>query len=232
MANKPKKLNIRECKAAGKALVKAQWRNIWSVFLVYVVTFFVMQMPDRIRIMLKWFKMLESPTESVLVFANLFIYLLLCGVWAFGATVISMKLVAAQPVSIRTLFSGFRHRYGTITGLYITNALLIAAWSLLLVIPGIVKAYEYSMSTYILAENPDIGISAARRESMRMTKGHKWQLFLLNLSFIGWNLLSCLTLGFLNVWLAPYAMTSGVYAYQSLKDHQSPHGKLTVAHWE
>lgn len=227
MANKPKKLNIRECKAAGKALVKAQWRTIWPIFLVYVIGCVLLS------VIVGQPKFSVDPTviELVLMWMRL-IVVLLCGAWAFGATVISMKLVAAQPVSIRTLFSGFRHRYGTITGLYITNALLIAAWSLLFVIPGIVKAYEYSMSTFILAENPDMGISAARRESMRMTKGHKWQLFLLNLSFIGWNLLSCLTLGFLNVWLAPYAMTAGVYAYQSLKDHQSPHGKLTVAHWE
>ncbi len=228
MANKPKKLNIRECKSAGKALVKAQWRTIWPIFLVHVIGCVLLS------VIVGQPKFIVDPTviELVLMWVRLLIVVLLYGAWVFGTTVTSMKLVAAQPVSVRTLFSGFRHRYGTITGLYITNVLLIAVWSLLFVIPGIVKAYEYSMSMFILAENPDMGISAARRESKRMMKGHKWQLFLLDLSFIGWTILSYLTLGILNVWLAPYVMTSRVYAYQFFKDHQSPHGNLMVAHWE
>ena len=90
-------------------------------------------------------------------------------------------------------------------------------WSLLLIIPGIIKALSYSMSTYILAENKGKPALQCIRESMAMTNGHKMELFVLGLSFIGWMLLCCITFGLALIWVGPYMYTTLANAYNSLK---------------
>jgi len=81
-------------------------------------------------------------------------------------------------------------------------------WSILLIVPGIIKGISYSASPYILAENPEMSGLEAIRESKKKMYGHKADYFVLMLSFIGWMLLACLTLGILYIWLAPYMATA------------------------
>ena len=90
-------------------------------------------------------------------------------------------------------------------------------WSLLFVIPGIVKSYAYSMSIYVLAENKGKPALECINESKAMTNGHKMDLFVLILSFIGWILLSCITFGIAYIWVLPYIQTTYTNAYNSLK---------------
>lgn len=90
-------------------------------------------------------------------------------------------------------------------------------WSLLFVIPGIIKAFSYSMSTYILAENKGKSARECIRESMAMTNGHKMELFVLELSFIGWGFLCVITLGIASIWVLPYMQATYANAYNSLK---------------
>lgn len=90
-------------------------------------------------------------------------------------------------------------------------------WSLLFVIPGIIKSYSYSMSLYILAENKGKSARECIEESKQMTEGHKMDLFVLGLSFIGWMLLGAVTLGIAYIWILPYMQATYVNAYQSLK---------------
>jgi uncharacterized membrane protein len=92
--------------------------------------------------------------------------------------------------------------------------LWIFLWTLLLIIPGIIKSYAYSMAPYILADCPNVTATDALKLSRRMTRGNKGKLFVLDLSFIGWGLLSALTLGILAiVYVGPYmnAATAGFY---------------------
>lgn len=77
-------------------------------------------------------------------------------------------------------------------------------WTLLLIIPGIIAAFSYAMTPYILEENPYMPINEAIRQSKVMMYGNKWRLFCLEISFIGWALLSVLTCGIGFLWLAPY----------------------------
>jgi uncharacterized membrane protein len=98
--------------------------------------------------------------------------------------------------------------------------LLIALWSLLLIIPGIIKAYAYAMTPYILADCPDVSAADALALSQRMTKHYKGDIFTLQLTFLGWALLSLLTLGL--VWIlyaGPYYHTSMAAMYSQLKAH-------------
>lgn len=77
-------------------------------------------------------------------------------------------------------------------------------WSLLFIIPGIVAGYSYAMTPFIMSEHPDMPASEAIRASKELMDGHKGELFWLDLTFIGWSLLSALTLNLGNLWLNPY----------------------------
>lgn len=90
-------------------------------------------------------------------------------------------------------------------------------WSLLFIIPGIVKYYSYSMSMYILAENKGKPALECINESKAMTNGHKADLFVLGLSFIGWALLGAITFGIAYIWILPYMNATYANAYHSLK---------------
>ena len=89
--------------------------------------------------------------------------------------------------------------------------------SLLFIIPGIVKSFSYSMSMYILAENPGTPALECISESKAITNGYKMDLFVLGLSFIGWAFLGALTLGIAYIWIIPYMEATYANAYQSLK---------------
>lgn len=90
-------------------------------------------------------------------------------------------------------------------------------WSLLFVIPGIVKSYAYSMAIYILAENKGKSARECIKESIAMTNGHKGELFVLDLSFIGWYLLVGLTCGIAAIWVTPYVEATKANVYESFK---------------
>lgn len=90
-------------------------------------------------------------------------------------------------------------------------------WSLLFIIPGIVKSYSYSMSMFVLADNKGKSARECIAESKAMTEGHKMELFVLDLSFIGWILLGTLTCGIAYIWVAPYMQATKANAYEVLK---------------
>lgn len=90
------------------------------------------------------------------------------------------------------------HVWSRCLGLMLLMYIFIFLWSLLLVVPGIIAAYSYSMAPYLMAENPDIGAFEAIRRSKDMMNGHKARLFFLHLSFIGWALVSAVVVGLLN----------------------------------
>lgn len=95
-------------------------------------------------------------------------------------------------------------------------------WSLLFCIPGIVKSFAYSMSFYILAENKGKSAHECIRESMELTNGHKMELFVLALSFIGWGLLCVVTVGIASIWVMPYMQATYANAYNLLKELKNP----------
>ena len=109
--------------------------------------------------------------------------------------------------SVGVLFERFDIFFKAV-GLQLFIGFFVLLWSLLFIIPGIVAGFRYAMAPYIMAENPDIGIREAVNLSKQMMDGHKGRLFGLNLSFIGWGLLSALTFGIGSLWLNPYMNTA------------------------
>lgn len=90
-------------------------------------------------------------------------------------------------------------------------------WSLLFIIPGIIKSYSYAMTSYILLDRPELSATDALKESEKMMDGHKMDLFILDLSFIGWILLTALTCGILTFYVEPYMMATRTAFYLELK---------------
>ena len=94
----------------------------------------------------------------------------------------------------------------------------IFLWSLLFVIPGVIKSYEYSMVPYILAENPQMPTDRAFELSKLMTRGEKWKIFVLDLSFLGWKILGVLCCGIGGIFLAPYIEATYAELYQVMRE--------------
>ena len=93
----------------------------------------------------------------------------------------------------------------------------IVLWSMLLVIPGIIAAYRYRFAVLNLCENPELGVMEALNMSKAQTSGYKGQLFMLDLSFIGWAILCGLTMGILTIWVAPYYGQTNVGYFREIK---------------
>jgi len=136
---------------------------------------------------------------------------------SFGMMMFFLKLIRNESPSIDSLAEGFR-RWGKVVLLILLMGIKILAWTLLLIIPGIVAALNYSQSFFILYDNPDMSVSEAIKESIRLMNGKKWKLVGLGLSFIGWLLLGVLTCCIGLLWVLPYMYTAYACFYQDLID--------------
>ncbi len=165
------------------------------------------------------------------------------GIICVGMTFTFMKMIvvshalagteeAAEKISFNTFLEGIESRWLTALLGSLWNLLWVSLWSLLFVIPGIVKAYSYSMMFYVIAENPKIGAMKAMDISKVLTQGHKANLFMMDLSFLGWAFLSMLSCGIGFIWLLPYMVMAETYAYYDLKRMAFAQGKLTPADFE
>lgn len=118
----------------------------------------------------------------------------------------------------------FDNNYKNITKTMFFRDLYTILWTFLFIIPGIVKSYEYQMIPYLLAENPQMSREQAFAESKRMMSGQKWRAFVLDLSFIGWNILSAITLGILGIfYVQPYMDATHAALYEALR-YGNPYG--------
>lgn len=114
------------------------------------------------------------------------------------------------------IFQGF-NVYWRSVGVQFFRFLYTFLWTLLLIVPGIIKAYAYSMTLYISKDHPELDADACIDLSIAMMKGHKAQLFWLHLSFIGWIILCILTLGIGTLWIKPYMECSIAHFYEDVK---------------
>ena len=140
---------------------------------------------------------------------------ILGGVVQLGYTQYLLKQYNKATFEFRDLFSQF-DRFGQGFAQAFLRRLYTFLWGLLLIIPGIVKSYSYAMTPYIMAENPEMTAGEAIKASMELMDGHKGELFTLDLTFIGWNLLSLATLNLGNIWLNPYKNAARTAFYKDL----------------
>ena len=128
-------------------------------------------------------------------------------------------------LTANTFRIAFRNYWHKVWGMFLMG-LFILLWSLLLIIPGIVKSFSYAMTPYILEERPELSAGEAIDHSRAMMKGHKFDLFWLYLSFIGWAFLCIFTLGIGLLWLVPYMQTSVAAFYEDVKADYEQNGGL------
>ena len=153
------------------------------------------------------------------VFAFLAIYIVITiifgGAIRLGYCRFNLNLINQTEPRFNDLFSRF-HIFWKAFGLQFLTSLYIMLWTLLFVIPGIIKSFSYSMAPYILEEDPSLGVNEAITLSREMMDGNKWRYFCLNLSFIGWAILCLFTFGIGFFWLTPYVAAANAAFYREI----------------
>ena len=134
-----------------------------------------------------------------------------------GFLIFILNTVKSAGAVYGNLLDGFGHAAKLLL-LALAEGLFIFLWSLLLIVPGIIAAYRYRMAKLFLLDHPDAGVMDSIRASKEMMKGHKWECFVLDLSFIGWWLLAAIPyVGYaVSVWVTPYVNTTYVLYYMAL----------------
>lgn len=196
-----KKMNREEIKARARAqLGGGIFQNAWMMGLVVCLLI----------------GLLETTATSVLPVVG---GILVLGPLEYGMAYIFLKQARdGQPVQMGDMFRGFQDDFGGTLLIGLMTGLFTFLWSLLFCIPGIVKAYSYSMVYYIKVDHPDYDWKMCIDESRRMMNGHKWEKFVLDLSFIGWILVGSLCLGVGTLWVTPYMTAAEANFYESIRD--------------
>jgi uncharacterized membrane protein len=157
---------------------------------------------------------LISSGASMIPMCGWALSLLLAGQFIVGELICFIRLHRKQSVSLSNLFDGFTKNWINNFLTYLLQMVYTFLWTLLFVIPGIVKSYAYSMTMYLKSQKPELGHNEAIALSQKIMQGKKFKLFCLHLSFIGWAILSCFTLGIGFIFLLPYMQASSVAFYE------------------
>ncbi len=144
---------------------------------------------------------------------------ILAGPISMGYAKYNLNLADDNDPQFSDLFSQF-HRFGEGFLLNLLTNLFIILWMLLFIIPGIMAAFSYSMAPFILYENPGMTAREALGASKELMKGNRFRLFCMELSFIGWGILSVFTLGIGSLFLTPYMEAAHAVFYREIKDQK------------
>ena len=190
----------------------------------------VAEAQDEIEAAREELENMEIPTEAMIAFAvvmavaSLFILAIALAVDAFIANPLELgckrffRRNLDEPAAMSNIAFAFDSNYKNICKTMFLRDVYIVLWSLLFVIPGIIKSYEYKMIPYLLSENPEMTTEQAFAESKKLMTGNKWKAFVLDLSFILWDIASAATCGLLGLfWVAPYKASTQAALYEAIK---------------
>lgn len=185
-------------------------KGFWNISAVTILIYMVILVALEFILSLVVHKYLLSPIAMILL-----------SPLTVGLYFVFLDLVQSgiKP-QIDRMFDPFKEfvRYA---GAYLVITVFVILWTLLLIVPGFIKSMSYSMTLYLMRENPEMTIMQAINRSEQMMKGYKMDLFLLQLSFIGWAILSVFTLFIAYLWLAPYMLAACAAFYVKLKEIHS-----------
>lgn len=163
-------------------------------------------------------------TITLAILAVISIFVIVLTIFVLGPLEVGcrnfFKNNANEKAELDKLTVGFKkHHYWKMVGTVFFRNLYTALWSFLLVVPGIIKAYEYRMITYILTDCPDMSRQDAFRISKEMMKGNKWDAFILDLSFLGWSLLAVITCGLAGLfYVSPYIAATDAELFIAIRE--------------
>ena len=193
-------------RAEARETLKGRWGQAILVMFIYGAATAIWSIPGN-------FKADKETFNLVTDFMFPAISFVISGPLAFGLAHFILSFIRNEEFEVPQLFDGFKQFSRTFT-VTVLIAIFVVLWSLLLIVPGIIAALRYSQTFFILKDNPEMSPQQAIKESMRLMNGYKMKLFTLGLSFIGWALLGCVTLGIGFLWIAPYIETSMAIFYQ------------------
>ena len=206
-----------ELRAQARERLEGKWGTFVLMTFLMLVIQTILQIPGYIGSLLE----ILSP-ENVLAslsFSNISnILSLLALPLSWGLTVSLLRNHREESVDLENLFDGFRGgRYTRVfCALFLVN-LFTFLWTLLLIIPGIIKAFSYALTPYIIMDEPELTAKQAIARSCEIMQGRRWKLFCLYLSFIGWGILCLLTFGIGFLWLVPYMNASVAAFYEDAR---------------
>ena len=211
----------KEYKNAALAALKGNWAPFVVAVIIMMAFMYVIMGPYLFvyQVSLGMNQIVISPAFALAAVA---LYILGMPLLAMPLTLgfdyaLNRLLVEGDNRAVGNLFRDSFGRWGRkVWGMFLMN-FFISLWSLLLIIPGFIKLYAYALTPYILIDNPEISANQAINLSQKMMKGHKFDLFFLHFSFIGWFFLSIFTFGIGLLWLLPYMMTAQAAFYQDVK---------------
>ena len=206
-----------ELRAQARERLEGKWGTFVLMTFLMLVIQTILQIPGSVGDL---FKVL-SP-ENVLAslsFSNISnILSLLALPLSWGLTVSLLRNHREESVDLENLFDGFRGgRYTRVFCALFLVQLFTFLWALLLIIPGIMKAFSYALTPYIIMDEPELTARQAITRSCEIMQGRRWKLFCLYLSFIGWGILCLLTFGIGFLWLVPYMNASIAAFYEDAR---------------
>lgn len=150
---------------------------------------------------------------------NLILEVLLLFPLSYAMSIVMMEIMRGHIEDApRALFAYFRSDYSrSVPAMLLMTMIVVFASIFTLGIGGIILAYAYSMMPFIVHDHPEISAREALRRSRLMTRGHKWDIFVLDFSFIGWILLCILSCGILTLWVQPWMTASRALMYDDLR---------------
>jgi uncharacterized membrane protein len=166
----------------------------------------------------------DFPNNIQFVDLQIFLLSILVGILliplTFGTVYFCIKLIRREAVEVSNVFLVYQSYNLSLKAILntITVGILVFLWSLLLIIPGIIKGISYALTKYIIIDNHDIKNLEAIHLSSKMMDGYKWKYFKLHVSFIGWYILGALSFGIGFIWITPYIETSFAAFYQHVKE--------------
>ncbi|MCL2762515.1 MAG: DUF975 family protein [Treponema sp.] len=197
-----------------RACSRKQLQGVWGEMALTIFVYFLVVFP--VQFIFWEYSPFHNARLETLVSIAVFV---VSGPFSLGFAGYWLKRIRGNEISTSNIFDGFNAFFPSFVLVFFIY-ILVLLWSLLLIIPGIIKGLEYSMAFYIMHDNPGINPFEAIKKSKMMMKGYKGKLFLLYLSFTGWALLGLLTLGIGWLWLYPYVGLSEGNFYENLKQNQ------------
>ena len=206
-----------ELRAQARERLDGKWGTfVLMTFLFYVIQA-LLQIPGSVGDIFKVLSPENALTSESLSTLSVMLSLLALPL-SWGLTVSLLRNHREESVDLENLFDGFRGgRYTRVfCALFLVN-LLTFLWTLLLIIPGIIKAFSYALTPYIIMDEPELTAKQAISRSCEIMQGRRWKLFCLYFSFIGWGILCLLTFGIGFLWLAPYINASIAAFYEDAR---------------
>ncbi len=194
-------INRKELKERALSSLNGKWGTpITAMFMMLVIS-------------------LVSAVAALVPILGVIIVALVSSTLTMGMTSLFMKVASGEDAKYDEVLSQGKNAIGALLVMFLTG-LFTALWTLLLVIPGIIAGFSYTMAPYIFIENPNMGATDILRRSKEMMRGYKFEYFLLQLSFFGWVILCAFTFGIGYLWLFPFMGVTNANFYYKVKENQ------------